>query len=145
MIAVYRNVALSPFSLYTDPTKNLYRALGLTFRTLDAEPADKTRDYVIHGLLGGVGVVLKNAIRVPLPTSETPNSSTECLTWHRTGVSLCIQGVYDSELAGVDMNPNLREIRHLANPVEEERWMLGRERKMSENRNSRLRGEGFIR
>lgn len=54
----------SSISLYTDPTRALYRVLGMTLRTLDAGPESEKGDYVRHGQIAGIGMVVKNAILV---------------------------------------------------------------------------------
>lgn len=38
----------------------------MTLRTLDARPLNEAGGYIIHGPLGGLGMVLKNAIKMPL-------------------------------------------------------------------------------
>ena len=37
----------------------------MTLRTLDAGPLNEAGGYIIHGPLGGLGMVLKNAIKMP--------------------------------------------------------------------------------
>jgi len=69
MIRAYRQIFRMPPSipLFTDPSRTLYRALGMTLRTLDGGPEDDKGDYVRHGQLAGIGMVVKNAIVTRMP------------------------------------------------------------------------------
>lgn len=49
-----------PFPVYTDPTLELYRALGMTRQTGDAGTEEEKGDYVQHGTLGGTLMVARN-------------------------------------------------------------------------------------
>jgi len=53
--------------LYTDPSRTLYRTLGMTLRTMDPGPETEKGSYVRHGQLGGIGMVVKNAIKARMP------------------------------------------------------------------------------
>ena len=59
-----------PFALYTDPGLRVYRALGMTLRTTDGGPEHARGAYVRHGLLGGIAMVVRNALRVGMPVWE---------------------------------------------------------------------------
>ena len=50
--------------MYTDPTHAVYEALGMDRKTLEPGPQGS---YVRHGLLGGIGMVVRNALRVRMP------------------------------------------------------------------------------
>ncbi|THG97461.1 hypothetical protein EW026_g4538 [Hermanssonia centrifuga] len=70
MIKSYKNIFHTPFSLYTDPTLCVYNALGMTLRTNDAGPDSERGQYVRHGLIGGIAMVVRNALRVGMPVWE---------------------------------------------------------------------------
>lgn len=53
-----------PFALYTDPGHQVYNALGMTLQTTESGPRGS---YVRHGLVGGIGMVLVNAVKVGMP------------------------------------------------------------------------------
>ena len=59
-----------PFTIYTDPTLKLYHAMGMTRQTLDAGPDKERGAYVRHGLLSGIAMVIKNALKVGMPLLE---------------------------------------------------------------------------
>jgi hypothetical protein len=154
MIAAYRKIFKCTFPIFTDPTRKLYCALGMTLRTLDAGPKDEAGDYIIHGPLEGLGMVLKNAVKMPLAKGgDTKQLGGEfllgpgpvCHYAHRMHTTRSHAPVRELlERAGVDMNPIPKEIRHLVDAREEERWMMERERKMGEIRNARLARRGYI-
>ena len=50
--------------LFTDPTRSVYLALGMCRRTTDPGPENPRPDYVRHGYWPGIGMVVKNAIKV---------------------------------------------------------------------------------
>ncbi|KAJ6596664.1 AhpC/TSA antioxidant enzyme-domain-containing protein, partial [Mycena sp. CBHHK59/15] len=64
MIKSYRQIFHTPFALYTDPTRNVYNALGMTLHT--TEKGSKG-SYVLHGFFGGIKMVLTNAVKVGMP------------------------------------------------------------------------------
>ena len=154
MIAAYRKVFKCPFPIFTDPTRDLYRILGMTLRTLDAGPANEAGDYITHGTLGGLGMVLKNAVRMPLADAGDIKQlggefllgpGLVCHYAHRMHTTKSHEPVRELlRRAGVDMNPIPKEIRHLVDAREEEKWMMERERKMSEIRNARLARRGYL-
>jgi hypothetical protein len=63
-------IFLCPFQVYTDPSLKLYKALGMTFRTLDGGPNSKKGAYITHGTVGGIAMVVMNAVRVGMPVWE---------------------------------------------------------------------------
>lgn len=60
------NVFHFPYDIYVDPSRALYRALGMTRRTTDGGAEAEKGDYVVHGAFGGIGMVLKNALKMPI-------------------------------------------------------------------------------
>ncbi|KAJ7772599.1 AhpC/TSA antioxidant enzyme-domain-containing protein [Mycena maculata] len=64
MIKSYRRIFRTPFALYTDPTHKVYNALGMTLQSLDEGPRG---NYVRHGLISGIGMVVKNAVKGGMP------------------------------------------------------------------------------
>jgi hypothetical protein len=60
----------APFDVYTDPTLRLHRTLGMTLRTNEPGPETDRGAYVRHGLVGGIAMVVLNAIRVGMPVFE---------------------------------------------------------------------------
>ncbi|KAL6302488.1 AhpC/TSA antioxidant enzyme-domain-containing protein [Sparassis latifolia] len=70
MIKSYRQIFRTPFAMYTDPTLRLHTALGMTRRTTDAGPETERGDYVRHGTIGGIAMVVRNALRVGMPVWE---------------------------------------------------------------------------
>ncbi|KIP01506.1 hypothetical protein PHLGIDRAFT_80489, partial [Phlebiopsis gigantea 11061_1 CR5-6] len=70
MIRSYRQIFRMPFALYADPGLHVYHALGMTLRTTDGGPEHERGAYVRHGLLGGIAMVVRNALRVGMPVWE---------------------------------------------------------------------------
>ncbi|KZP00602.1 hypothetical protein CALVIDRAFT_476054 [Calocera viscosa TUFC12733] len=66
MIKSYRELFHCPFPLFTDPSRKLYHVLGMTLRTLEAGPNSEKPDYVQHGSMGGMMMVMKHAMKMPL-------------------------------------------------------------------------------
>ncbi|KAJ7188042.1 AhpC/TSA antioxidant enzyme-domain-containing protein, partial [Mycena filopes] len=64
MIKSYRRIFRTPFALYTDPTHKVYNALGMTLQTLEKGPRG---NYVRHGMMSGIGMVVVNAVKVGMP------------------------------------------------------------------------------
>lgn len=59
-----------PFALYSDPTHKLYNALGMTLRTTDPGLEHERGAYVRHGLVSGIAMVVRNALKVGMPVWE---------------------------------------------------------------------------
>lgn len=147
VIAAYRKIYKCPFPIFTYPTRSLYRALGMTLRTLDAGPPNEAGNYIIHGPLGGLGMVLKNAVKLPLTNAGDIKQlggefllgpGPVCHYAHRMHTTKSHAPVRELlERAGVDMNPIPKDIRHLVDAHEAERWRMERERKMSDARLAR--------
>lgn len=154
MIATYRKIFKCPFPIFTDPTRNLYRVLGMTLRTLDAGPPKEAGDYIIHGSLGGLGMVLRNAVKLPLANAGDIKQlggefllgpGPVCHYAHRMHTTRSHAPVRDLlEHAGVDMNLIPKDTQHLVDVREEERWKMERERKMREIRNAKFARRGYI-
>ncbi|KAI0767981.1 AhpC/TSA antioxidant enzyme-domain-containing protein, partial [Trametes elegans] len=70
MIKSYRQIFRTPIPMYTDPTLRLYAALGMTRRTNDPGLDSEKGDYVRHGPIGGLAMVVRNALRVGMPVWE---------------------------------------------------------------------------
>lgn len=68
--------------LFTDPTRALYVAMGMTRRTLDAGPEPDKGDYVRHGYWPGIGMVVKNALKVRSFYLELPSVNLRPLSPH---------------------------------------------------------------
>ncbi|KJA19495.1 hypothetical protein HYPSUDRAFT_143656 [Hypholoma sublateritium FD-334 SS-4] len=94
MIRKYRKMFALPFAVYTDPTRAVYRALGMGAAgddghrhaprggvprglgapgagvSVDGGDAHRTGGYVRHGLVGGIARVVVRALRVGMPVWE---------------------------------------------------------------------------
>lgn len=66
-----------PFAIYTDPSLRLHAALGMTLRTSDPGPDHQRGDYIRHGIVGGIAMVVRNALRVGMPIWEKGGDSTQ--------------------------------------------------------------------
>lgn len=70
MSKAYRRIFRTPFDLYVDPTLQVYHALGMTLRTMDGGPESERGQYIKHGLVGGITMVVGNAVKVGMPVWE---------------------------------------------------------------------------
>jgi hypothetical protein len=93
MIAKYRQIFGLPFKVYTDPSLALYQALGMgrdgdikhhhnqqthkhSSTSAGSSIPEKTSDiskpgeYVKHGLVGGIAMVIMRALKVGMPVWE---------------------------------------------------------------------------
>ncbi|KIJ66908.1 hypothetical protein HYDPIDRAFT_85923, partial [Hydnomerulius pinastri MD-312] len=77
MIKSYRQIFRTPFSVYTDPSLRLYKALGMTLRTMEPKSQRKRGGYVRHGHMSGIAMVFKNAVRVGMPVWEKGGDITQ--------------------------------------------------------------------
>ncbi|KAH9945046.1 uncharacterized protein BXZ73DRAFT_38178, partial [Epithele typhae] len=77
MIRAYRNIFRTPVQVYTDPSLRLYAALGMTLRTNDPGTDHEKGDYVRHGAVSGLAMIVKNAIRVRMPIWECGGNSAQ--------------------------------------------------------------------
>ena len=72
----------TPIPMFTDPGLRLYAALGMTYRTNDPGPDVEKGEYIRHGVIGGLAMVVRNALRVGMPV------------WERGGDSLQLGGEF---------------------------------------------------
>ncbi|KAG8842628.1 hypothetical protein FRB96_004950, partial [Tulasnella sp. 330] len=68
MIKAYNErIFKSPYPLYVDPHLRLYRALGMTLKTMDPGADDEKGEYVRHGALVGTLSVIGRALKGGMP------------------------------------------------------------------------------
>lgn len=60
----------TPFAVYTDPTHQVYRKLGMTIRTTSPGHTSHRGAYIRHSTAQGIAMVLFNAVRVMMPVWE---------------------------------------------------------------------------
>jgi peroxiredoxin len=70
MTKAYRRIFRMPFALYVDPSLRVYHALGMTLRTLDGGSESERGQYVQHGTVGGIAMVVGHAAKVGMPVWE---------------------------------------------------------------------------
>ena len=73
----HADIFRTPIPMYTDPTLRLYAALGMTLRTNDPGPDSEKGEYVRHGVIGGIAMVVRNALRVAMPVWERGGDATQ--------------------------------------------------------------------
>ena len=62
IIKAYRQVMGVPYPIYADPNRHIYRALGMTLRTNDANPVCARPDYATLSMTKGILVAIKKGI-----------------------------------------------------------------------------------
>ncbi|GAA5980262.1 hypothetical protein JCM5350_000890 [Sporobolomyces pararoseus] len=62
LIKPYRENLATPFTVYTDPTKDTYVALGMTLRTLDM--GNKAPEYQRSGMIGNIFSSIVKAFKI---------------------------------------------------------------------------------
>ncbi|TKY89663.1 hypothetical protein EX895_001448 [Sporisorium graminicola] len=62
VIKAYREVMQVQYPMFADPKRNVYRALGMTLRTNDANPACARPDYASLGMTKGILVAIKKGL-----------------------------------------------------------------------------------
>lgn len=62
VIKAYREVMQVQYPMYADPKRNVYRALGMTLRTNEANPACARPDYATMGMTKGILVAIKKGL-----------------------------------------------------------------------------------
>ncbi|KAK7062899.1 hypothetical protein VNI00_000396 [Paramarasmius palmivorus] len=68
LIKYYRKIFQTPFDVYTDPTHEIYNALGMTLRLGSNDKGAGPRPaYMRHGRVRRLGSVIAKAIRVGMP------------------------------------------------------------------------------
>ncbi|KAI0661799.1 hypothetical protein C8Q70DRAFT_911040 [Cubamyces menziesii] len=151
MIKSYRHIFRTPIPMYTDPTLRLHAALGMTLRTNDPGPDKDKGDYIRHGAIGGLAMVVRNALRVGMPVWEKGGDATQlggefvlgpglsCSFAHRMTTTrshapildvLMAAGYHFSIPTAPDGSPSL-------SPEEEEAWMEERRRSLARMRAKR--------
>ncbi|KII85110.1 hypothetical protein PLICRDRAFT_145799 [Plicaturopsis crispa FD-325 SS-3] len=70
MIKKYRQIFRTPFAVFTDPSMQVYSALGMTLRTVNPGPNSERGGYVHHGFSSGIAMVVLNALKVGMPVWE---------------------------------------------------------------------------
>ncbi|KAG8920111.1 hypothetical protein FRC02_001152 [Tulasnella sp. 418] len=63
MIKPYCRMFRFPFEMYTDPSRRLYSALGMTLRTLRMGPSSEKGEYIKHGFVSGTAKAVKNNVK----------------------------------------------------------------------------------
>ncbi|KAL0571600.1 hypothetical protein V5O48_010364 [Marasmius crinis-equi] len=63
-IKSYRKIFKTPFDVYTDAVGEVYKALGMTRHSLEKGPR---QNYVRHGTMRGIGMVVSNAVKSGMP------------------------------------------------------------------------------
>lgn len=48
----------------------MYNALGMNLRSTNPGPDHERGEYVKHGIIGGIAMVVRNALRVGMPVWE---------------------------------------------------------------------------
>jgi hypothetical protein len=70
-----------PFAVYTDPSLQVYDALGMTkypmsfSNTLSGNGFGPRGEYVRHGTVFGLGIVMAKAVKVNMPIWRGPGSA----------------------------------------------------------------------
>lgn len=62
VIKAYREVMQVPYPMFADPKRNVYRALGMTLRTNDANPVCARPDYASMGMTKSILVAIKKGL-----------------------------------------------------------------------------------
>lgn len=62
VIKAYREVMQVQYPMFADPKRNVYRALGMTLRTNDANPACARPDYASMSMTKGILVAIKKGL-----------------------------------------------------------------------------------
>jgi hypothetical protein len=70
MIKAYRRIFPAPFALYVDTSLQVYHALGMTLRTINRGPDCERGEYIQHGTVRGIAIVVGRAAKVRMPIWE---------------------------------------------------------------------------
>lgn len=70
LIKSYKQIFKCPFEIYTDPSLKLYTTLGMSRRTSDPGPEAERGQYIRHGVVSGITMVVLNALRVGMNVFE---------------------------------------------------------------------------
>ncbi|KAI0822547.1 hypothetical protein BC628DRAFT_1327234 [Trametes gibbosa] len=148
MIKSYRHIFRTPILMYTDPTLRLHAALGMTLRTSDPGPDSEKGSYVRHGPIGGLAMVVRNALRVGMPVWERGGDATQlggefvfgpglnCLYAHRMINTRSHASILDVLMGGGFhfSIPSAPDGAPTLSPEEEEAWMEDRRRSLARMR-----------
>ncbi|KAI0072759.1 hypothetical protein K474DRAFT_1604503 [Panus rudis PR-1116 ss-1] len=155
MVKSYRNIFRMPFDLYTDPTLRLHAALGMTLRSNDPGPDSERGSYVKHGLVGGIAMVVRNALRVGMPIWGKGGDATQlggefvfdpgmtCLFAHRMKNTRSHAPITDVlHAAGVRSSHyytrrGINTARSMHHIEDEDQWMRERDRDLARMRNKK--------
>ncbi|KAI0671395.1 hypothetical protein C8Q78DRAFT_972604 [Trametes maxima] len=161
MISSYRRIFRTPIPVYTDPSLRLHTALGMTLRTSDTGPDHEKGEYIRHGPIGGLAMVVRNALRVGMPVWEKGGSSTQlggefvfgpglnCSYAHRMTNTRSHAPILEVLMsAGHHFSiPTATNGAPTLSPEEEEAWMEERRRSLARMRakreKRRINGPGF--
>ncbi|KAI0955945.1 hypothetical protein AcV7_006479 [Taiwanofungus camphoratus] len=160
MIKSYRQIFRLPFALYTDPTLRLHSALGMNKRTQDPGSETERGEYVRHGALGGLAMVVRNALRVGMPVWEKGGDVTQlggefvlgprlsCTYAHRMRTTRShapiLHALASAGIVTIPVGPNGAS-RSFLSPEDEDNWMEDRRRsyvRMQAKREKRREGMG---
>ncbi|KAJ7496012.1 hypothetical protein B0H11DRAFT_2001501 [Mycena galericulata] len=159
MIKSYRKIFRTPFAVYTDPTHQVYNALGMTLQTLDKGPRG---DYVRHGLISGIGMVVANAVKVGMPVWKEGGDISQlggefilgpgltCSWVHRMKYTRShVPILHVIEAAGVDMYTPLHRAASSTggsflgmSSEEESKWMERRRKALNKLRGKKMSRRG---
>ncbi|CCL98800.1 uncharacterized protein FIBRA_00805 [Fibroporia radiculosa] len=160
MIKSYRQIFRMPFAVYTDPALRVHAALGMTRKTQDPGLDSERGEYVRHGPLGGLAMVVRNAIRVGMPVWEKGGDVTQlggefvfgpgpsCGYVHRMSTTRSHEPIQRIlTMAGIRTVPfgPSGASRSFVSPDDEESWMEDRRRsfaRMQSRREKRREGTG---
>ncbi|PCH42317.1 hypothetical protein WOLCODRAFT_120333 [Wolfiporia cocos MD-104 SS10] len=143
MIKSYKQIFRMPFEVYTDPTLRLHSVLGMTRRSQDLGNDVEKGEYIRHGALSGLAMVVRNAIRVGMPVWEKGGDVSQlggefvlgpgysCSYTHRMRTARShVPILHVLALAGVHTIPLGPEgaSRSVLPPEDEEEWLENRRR-----------------
>ncbi|KAL1940249.1 hypothetical protein VTO73DRAFT_9201 [Trametes versicolor] len=148
MIKSYRHIFRTPIPMFTDPSLRLHAALGMTLRTNDPGPDSEKGDYCRHGPIGGLAMVVRNALRVGMPVWEKGGDASQlggefvlgpglgCSFAHRMTTTRSHAPILDVLMgAGYHFSiPTAPDGAPTLSPQEEEAWMEERRRSLARMR-----------
>lgn len=73
----HADIFRTSISIYTDPTLQLYAAMGMTLRNGDPGPESERGEYIRHGIIGGIAMVVRNVLRCGMPVWENSGDATQ--------------------------------------------------------------------
>ncbi|KAG9102950.1 hypothetical protein FRC07_010115 [Ceratobasidium sp. 392] len=134
MIKAYRSdIFHCPYEMYTDPSRQLYNALGMDLRTTDGGSEEEKGSYVKHGTFTGTMMVLKNALKMPLANAGDIKQlggefilgpGLTCSFTSRMHTTRSHTPIRDLlQAAGVDTTPWATDLSLLQSKADQARWM----------------------